>query len=65
MRSGLRVEAIVFGTCLIAVGIGWTLANMGRIDLLFTLRRYWPAVLIFWGVLELVNVALVRSARGS
>lgn len=64
MRAGLRVESIVFGACLIALGVAWTMWNLGYIDLLGTLRRYWPVSLVFWGVLELVNVRLVRAARG-
>ncbi len=62
--AGLKVESIVLGTCFIAVGLAWLLANFGQLDVLATLRRYWPVSLIYWGILELVNVRLVRARRG-
>jgi hypothetical protein len=65
MSRGLRVEAIVVGTCLVAAGSLWVLANLGRLDLLSTLRTWWPLSLVYWGVLELVNAAIVRSDRRS
>ena len=39
-------------------------ATSGRPGVLDTLRRFWPVSLVFWGVLDLVNVRLIRSARG-
>jgi hypothetical protein len=41
------------------------LGNAGRIDLLATLRAWWPLTLVVWGVLELVAFALGRDARRS
>jgi hypothetical protein len=61
---GFRVEAVVFGSCLIVLGVAAFLATSGRPGVLDTLRRFWPVALLFWGVLELVNVRLIRSARG-
>jgi len=45
----------------VALGILWTLSNLGQLDLLRTLRTWWPLWLVLWGTLELVNTALVRS----
>ena len=41
------------------------LVNAGRIDLLATLRAWWPLTLVVWGVLELVAFAFGRDARRS
>jgi hypothetical protein len=49
------LEGLVAGLSLVAVGVLWTLANLGRLDLLATLRTFWPAVLVVWGLLELYN----------
>jgi hypothetical protein len=48
---------------LIGLGVLWTLANMGRIDLLPTLRTYWPVVLVVWGGAELVSLSANRGGR--
>ena len=53
----------MFAVCLIALGVIGTLANLGLVELLPTLRRFWPLSLILWGVLELRRCALVRAAR--
>lgn len=63
MLSSLKVEKLVFGVGLVGLGVALTLANFDRIDLLATLRRWWPMLLIVWGVLELM-VALGRRAAG-
>jgi hypothetical protein len=39
----------------------WTLANFGTLDLLRTLRTYWPVSLIVWGVAEILNTFLARE----
>lgn len=62
MKGTLRVDALVFGASLIALGILWTLSNLGRLDLLPALRRWWPLVLVVWGALEL-GVTLSDPAR--
>ena len=53
MATRYRPETLVFGVLLIALGVIWTLANMGAVDMLVTLRRWWPALLVLWGALEL------------
>ena len=55
-----KVEGFVLGVCLLALGVLWTMANLGMLDLLKTLRTWWPASLIVWGGAELVNSLLVR-----
>jgi len=57
-----RPEGIVFGLILVALGVLWTLSNLGRIDMLETLRRWWPLTLVVWGALELLAVLPRRSA---
>ena len=59
--TGVRVEGLVVGFGFVALGILWTLSNLGQVDLLRTLRTWWPLWLVLWGTLELVNTALVRS----
>ena len=60
--SGLKVESFVLGFCLLSVGILWTLANLGELELLKTLRTWWPTSLVVWGLAELFN-SLVAAAR--
>lgn len=62
MIGSVRVEGLVLGLCLVALGVVWTLANLGRLDLLTTLRTWWPASLVVWGGLELA-AALHRRAQ--
>ncbi len=50
------------GVALVGVGALWTAANLGRLELLTTLRTYWPALLVIWGLLELYNWAALRPA---
>jgi len=59
-----RPDGIVFGLILVALGVLWTLSNLGRIDMLETLRRWWPLTLVVWGALELLAVLHRRSAGG-
>jgi hypothetical protein len=65
MSRGFRPEGIVFGLILIALGVLWTLANLGRLDMLDTLRRWWPLSLVLWGALELAAVVNRRNQGGS
>jgi hypothetical protein len=62
MRLGFRPERLALGLGLVGLGVLWTLANLGWLDLLPTLRRFWPALLIVWGVLELAASLQARSA---
>lgn len=59
--TGFHVEGLVVGFGCVALGILWTLSNLGQLDLLRTLRIWWPLWLVLWGVLELTNTAFVRS----
>lgn len=64
MAQPFKPEALVLGIALIGLGIIWTLANMGAVDLLGTLRRWWPATLVLWGGLELYrSYADARTGR--
>jgi hypothetical protein len=58
MAGSFRPEGLVLGLILVAVGILWTLSNLGRIDLLATLRTWWPLALVVWGLVELAAVAV-------
>jgi hypothetical protein len=60
----LRIERLVIGFCLTALGVLWTLANLGQLELLTTLRTWWPLSLLVWGGLELVDVLVLRPKRG-
>ncbi len=62
MARAFRPEGAVLGLGLMAVGVLWMLANLGRIDMLGTLRTYWPLLLVVWGGLELA-ATLARRAR--
>ena len=65
MDRPFRPEPLVIGVSLIAVGVVWMLANSGKLDLLATLRTWWPLTLVLWGTLELVAFAVNRGARRS
>jgi Domain of unknown function (DUF5668) len=64
VSRGFRPEGLVFGTLLVVLGVLWTLANLGHLDMIETLRRWWPLSLVLWGVLELVAVAARRAGGG-
>lgn len=59
-----KVESFVLGCCLLALGSVWTAANLGMLDLLPTLRRWWPASLVLWGAAELVNTLVAGRSDG-
>ncbi len=61
--SAFSPEGLTLGVCLVALGVLWTLANLGRLELLTTLRTWWPSSLVLWGALELADLALRRSSR--
>ena len=64
MAQPFKPESLVLGIALIGLGVLWTLANVGTLDLLGTLRRWWPAILIVWGGLELYrSYADTRTGR--
>jgi hypothetical protein len=62
-RPAFSPEGLTFGACLVALGVLWTLSNLGRIDLLASLRTWWPLSLVLWGALELVDLTIRRSGR--
>ncbi len=64
-RPGFSPEGLTLGAGLVALGILWTLSNLGRIDLLPVLRTWWPLSLVLWGVLELADLIVRRSRRSS
>jgi hypothetical protein len=51
----MQVEKTVLGLGLVGIGALWTMGNLGRIDLLATLRTWWPLWLVAWGLLELAG----------
>ena len=53
--SAFKVESFVLGICLLALGVIWTLANLGQLELLPTLRTWWPTSLVLWGAAELAQ----------
>ncbi len=61
-RPGFSPEGLTLGACLVALGVLWTLANMGRLELLPVLRTYWPSTLVLWGVLELADLLIRRRS---
>jgi hypothetical protein len=61
MARSFKPEPLVIGLSLIGVGTAWLLANAGLIDLLGTLRSWWPLMLVVWGLLELVAYAMDRD----
>jgi hypothetical protein len=63
MALGFRPESLTLGLSLIALGAAWTLANLGRLDLLSTLRTWWPLTLVVWGGLELLGTWTSRRPR--
>jgi hypothetical protein len=64
-RRAFSPEGATLGVGLIAIGVAWTLANLGRVDLLQALRTWWPLLLVLWGGLELGDLIARRASRGS
>ena len=58
----VRVEQLVFGLGLVGLGVVWTLGNYGKLDVLDTLHRWWPLLLVVWGGLELA-LSLTRRSQ--
>lgn len=60
----VSVEKLVLGLGLVGLGVVWTLGNMGRLDVIETLHRWWPLLLVVWGALEVVlSVSRRQAAR--
>jgi len=64
-RRGFSPEGVTLGVCLVALGVLWTLGNLGKVEVLPVLRTWWPLSLALWGVLELADLWVRRSARRS
>lgn len=63
MASRFRPEGVTMGLGLVGLGVATLLGNLGRIDLLSTVRHFWPLLLVVWGVLELwLTYSTRRSA---
>jgi hypothetical protein len=60
----LNLEALVLGIALVALGVVWMLANLGHLDLLDTLHRWWPSILVLWGTLSLARALARRGQPG-
>lgn len=58
----MRVESFVVGVCLLLLGVVWTLANLGALELIETLRTWWPLSLVIWGAAELFSTWRARSS---
>jgi Domain of unknown function (DUF5668) len=56
-----KAEGLVLGLLLVALGSAWMASNLGLIELLPTLRTWWPASLVVWGVVELVGFVVSRT----
>ncbi len=63
MTRAFSPESLVVGLALVAIGIVWTLGNLGRLDALSVLRTWWPTTLVVWGLLELADL-LTRRREG-
>jgi hypothetical protein len=50
----VSIEKLVLGLALVGLGVVWTLGNLGKLDALDTLHRWWPLLLVVWGALEIV-----------
>ena len=61
-RPAFSPEGLTLGIGLVVMGVLWTLSNLGQVDLLHTLRTWWPLTLVLWGGLELVDLAIRRAA---
>jgi hypothetical protein len=59
----VSIEKLVLGLGLVGLGIVWTLGNLGKLDALDTLHRWWPLLLVVWGALEIVLSVSRRTDR--
>ena len=59
-----NLESLVLGVALIALGVVWMLANLGHLELLGTVHRWWPSILVFWGSLSLARSLARRNVQG-
>ena len=64
-RPTFSPEGVTLGVSLVALGVLWTLSNLGKLEILPVLRTWWPLSLALWGVLELVDLFIRRSSGRS
>jgi hypothetical protein len=64
-RPAFSPEGVTLGFCLVALGVLWTLANLGRLELLPVVRTWWPLSFVLWGALELADLWVRRSSGRS
>ena len=58
-----KPESLALGCGLLGLGVLATLANMGYVDLLRSVRLTWPLVLVIWGLGELYNTFTADKGR--
>lgn len=53
----MRADRVILGLVVVLLGLGLLLFNLGLLPMqpLWELRRYWPVLLILWGILLLVG----------
>lgn len=56
-------ETLTFGLALVALGAVWLAADLGYLELVPTLRTWWPLLLVVWGSLELWDTLAARAER--
>ena len=61
-RPAFSPEGVTLGVCLVALGVLWTLSNLGRVEIQPVVRTWWPLSLALWGVLELAELWIRRSS---
>jgi len=50
-RPAFSPEGVTFGVCLVALGVLWTLGNLGRVEMLPVLRTWWPLSFVLCALL--------------
>lgn len=58
--SRFKPEGIALGLGCLGFGALALLSNLGYLELLGALRIFWPALLVVWGLLELINTLSAR-----
>jgi hypothetical protein len=61
MRRFPSPEGLTLGLFLTALGVLWTLSNLGWVEMLPLLRKWWPVSLVTWGTLELLAARAARE----
>jgi hypothetical protein len=65
VRSAFHTEQLVLGLAIAWVGVVATLGNLGVVDTLAALHRWWPVILVAWGVLDLFRVQRLCRERAA